>query len=92
MSTQFYKATATLLALSATLAGCASTSPQFDRNFGTSVRASIASQVSDSAAASNANPVMGIDGGAARAARQQYEHSFAQPKGQEPAMTTGSRK
>lgn len=68
---------AALLAF-ASLSGCAQTSPQWEKNFGTSLRASLASQVADPAAARNPNPnpVVGLDGRAAAAANQRYEASF----------------
>ena len=91
MSTRYMQTAAALLAL-ATLAGCAATSPNWDRNFGDSVRATVASQVADPSAALNTNPVSGIDGRAAIAIQRRYETSFAIPAVHEPAMTTGSGK
>jgi type IV pilus biogenesis protein CpaD/CtpE len=76
MSTRFHMARGALLALAATLAGCASTTPQWDSRFGDSVRASLAAQVADPAAARNPNPVAGIDARAASAAQTRYERSF----------------
>lgn len=67
---------ATLLALA--LSACAPTTARLDQQFGESVRATMASQVSDAAAAHNGNPVSGVDGRAARAAQERYERSFAQ--------------
>ena len=63
-------------ALALLLSGCAATTPQNDVRFGQSVRATLASQVADPAAVRNTKPVNGIDGRAARAALQRYEHSF----------------
>jgi hypothetical protein len=57
------------------LSACA-TSPQADAHFGQSVRAALASQVAQPAAVRNADPVDGMDGRAARAAQEQFEHSF----------------
>ena len=65
------------LALAA-LQGCA-TSPRFDAQFGSAVRANLAAQTLHPDAARNRNPVRGIDGAAARAAQERYERSFAQP-------------
>ena len=62
------------------LSACAATSPQADARFGQSVRATLASQVAQPAAAGNANPVSGVDGQAARAAQEHYERSFAKPE------------
>lgn len=70
-----------LCALAAlSVSGCASTSPVMDKEFGASVRTTMASQVADPAAGRNGNPVSGMDGRAARAAHERYEQSFAQPQ------------
>ncbi len=57
------------------LSACATT-PQADARFGQSVRAAISSQIAQPAAARNPNPVVGMDGRAARAAQEHYERSF----------------
>jgi len=44
-----------------------------------SVRANLAAQVIDPAAAANANPVSGVDGKTALAARERYQRSFKEP-------------
>ena len=79
---------AALLAV-AGLAGCAQTSPHWEKNFGTSLRESLASQVADPAAARNPNPnpVTGLDGRAAAAASQRYEASFATPSKQQSLIS-----
>ena len=59
--------------------GCA-TAPRFDRQFGASVRANVAAQTIDPRGAANANPAIGIDGPAARAAQARYQRSFVQPQ------------
>jgi type IV pilus biogenesis protein CpaD/CtpE len=64
-----------LLALA--LQGCR-TSPRIDDHFGEAVRANLAAQAVNPAAAANTNPAAGIDGHAARAAQQRYEKSFEQ--------------
>ena len=92
MSTRTFMLAAALLSLSAAVAGCASTTPQWDATFGDSVRAATASQVIDPAAVRNPNPVTGIDGRAARATQARYEASFLNPGPVEQAMTTGSAK
>ena len=92
MSTRTFMLSAALLSLSATVAGCASTTPHWDATFGDSVRAATASQVIDPAAVHNPNPVTGIDGRAALAAQARYEASFAKPGAAEKAMTTNSAK
>ena len=89
MSTRFYKG-AVLLALAATLAACAPTSPHWESSFGDSVRASVAAQVADPAAVRNTDPVAGIDGPAARAAQKRYEASFASPSAPEPSVSIGT--
>jgi len=68
-----------LMLASLALSACASTTPNWDSQFGQSVRAAIASQIINPAAAANQDPVAGIDGKAALGAQQRYEHSFAQP-------------
>jgi type IV pilus biogenesis protein CpaD/CtpE len=61
------------------LAGCAST-PRADASFGDAVRAAVASQVANPEAVRNTSPVSGVDGRAARAAQERYEHSYKQPQ------------
>lgn len=68
-----------LLAVAASLAACAPTTPRLDSGFGTSVRATFAAQKVNPAAVRNTDPVSGIDGRAARAAHEQYERSFTAP-------------
>ncbi|MBC7454806.1 MAG: hypothetical protein H7335_14090 [Massilia sp.] len=60
------------------LSACAASTPQADARFGLSVRATLAAQVAHPDAGRNPNPVTGIDGRAARAAQESYEHSFSQ--------------
>ncbi len=75
--------TMALLALAACsgpfLSGCAQTSPIAEANFGSSVRAAVASQVAEPAARSNADPVRGLDGNAAAAAQTRYVESYQRP-------------
>jgi type IV pilus biogenesis protein CpaD/CtpE len=61
------------------LQGC-STAPRFEKNFGASVRANLASQTVDPRGAANANPASGIDGQAAQAAHARYQRSFTRPE------------
>ncbi len=77
------------MALAAALAGCAPTSPQWESSFGNSVRASVAAQVIDPAAARNPDPVSGIDNKAAAGIVQQYTQGYAKPAAAPPPMTTG---
>jgi type IV pilus biogenesis protein CpaD/CtpE len=61
------------------LYGC-STTPRFNNNFGTSVRANMAAQVLDPAAAANTNPAAGMEGSAAAIAHGRYQDSFKEPE------------
>ncbi len=74
------------------LAGCAPTTPQWDSNFGNSVRASVAAQVADPAAVNNTRSVNGIDGTAARATQKAYERSFLTPATASPSIIGGAIK
>lgn len=69
------------------LSGCA-TSPRWDAQFGDSVRATLAQQVANPAAADNPNPVSGIDGRAARGAQERYERSFKEAQQDASAATS----
>jgi type IV pilus biogenesis protein CpaD/CtpE len=81
-----------LLALvAAAVQGCVSTTPRWDREFGKAVHANIAAQVLDPAAAANADPSTGIDGGAARSAHERYQRSFARPEPAQSAPLVGAR-
>lgn len=71
------------------LAGCASTTPQWDARFGDAARATLAAQVADPAAARKPHAAVGIDGAAARAAQQQYEASYAAPPPPPPSLSIG---
>jgi outer membrane murein-binding lipoprotein Lpp len=61
------------------LCGC-STTPRFNKYFGTSVRANVSAQVLDPAAATNTNPAAGMEGKAAAAAHERYQNSFKEPE------------
>jgi outer membrane murein-binding lipoprotein Lpp len=61
------------------LYGC-STTPRFNNQFGASVRANVAAQVLDPAAAANTNPAAGMEGAAAAIAHERYENSFKEPE------------
>ncbi|MBW8898508.1 MAG: hypothetical protein JF619_10440 [Massilia sp.] len=61
------------------LCGC-STTPRFNSNFGTSVRANVAAQVLDPGAAANTNPAAGMEGTAAAIAHGHYQESFKDPE------------
>ena len=83
------RVSAALLALLlAALQGCRTT-PRFNDHFGESVRANLAAQVLDPAAAANARPVTGIDGVAARGAHERYQRSFSEPGTTKQALVAG---
>jgi hypothetical protein len=67
------------LVLSVTLAGCATSTPNFDAHFGEAVMAARAQQTINPRASLNTDPVSGIDGRAARDAMGQYRESFRTP-------------
>lgn len=75
-----------LALLGACLQGCAHTTPQWDRHFGSATRANLAAQVLDPAASANKNPATGVDGRAAKGAHDRYQRSFAQPESAPPAF------
>ncbi|WP_051971942.1 hypothetical protein [Massilia sp. 9096] len=76
----------------AALAGCSST-PRFNGQFGDAVRANLSAQVLDPAAASNADPVAGVDGAAALAAQERYQRSFKErdANANQPMIASGTR-
>jgi hypothetical protein len=61
------------------LAGCASTTPVLDANFGNAVRQARTAQTLNPEASSNRDPVLGIDGQAGAAALDRYHESFKTP-------------
>jgi hypothetical protein len=61
------------------LAGCLTSTPQWDAHFGESVQQITAAQVLNPNASNNADPVSGIDGGAATSNMYRYDKSFTQP-------------
>lgn len=75
--------------LAALLAACAQTTPQFDQHFGGAVRAAMAQQVLDPAAAANTDAVTGMDGRSAAAALGRYQKSFSEPAPREASFTIG---
>ena len=77
-----------LMLASLALTACVNTTPNWDRQFGQSVRGAVASQTVNPAAAANSDPVAGIDGTAALGAQKRYERSFAQPEAPAPLLTT----
>lgn len=68
-----------LAVLAAALAGCASTTPNLDRNFGQAVNQAKAQQTLNPDASLNTDPVAGLDGVAANAAIDNYTKSVQTP-------------
>lgn len=64
-----------LVVMAAGLAGCASTTPNLDRNFGQAVNQAVAQQTLNPDASLNTDPVAGLDGVAANAAIDNYTKS-----------------
>ena len=61
------------------LAGCASTTPEYDKRFGDAVRLARQQMTLNPQAGSQADPVAGLDGPSAREAVQRYQDSFKAP-------------
>ena len=61
------------------LSSCASTTPKYDNHFGQAVRLTFAQQILNPEAGLNPNPVIGIDGRAAREVMGRYQNSFKEP-------------
>lgn len=80
-----------LLAASAAclLSACAPTTPQWDANFGNSVRTAFAQQIINPDASQNPDPVTGMDGRAARETIDRYQKSFSEPAPQPNIFTIG---
>ena len=71
------------------LSACAQTTPQWDANFGNSVRAAFAQQIINPDASQNPDPVSGMDGRAAHDAMGRYQKSFKEPAPQPNVFTIG---
>lgn len=71
------------------LSACASTTPEWDANFGNTVRTALAQQVLNPDASKNPDQVDGMDGRAARGALDRYQKSFRQPDPQPNVFTIG---
>lgn len=80
-----------LLAASAAclLSACAPTTPQWDANFGNTVRTAFAQQIINQDASQNPDPVSGMDGRAARETMDRYQKSFREPAPQPNIFTIG---
>lgn len=81
------KATFTL-ALPLLLAGCVQTTPQWDSQFGESVRLAQQQQVLNPAAGGDA-PVNGIEGVTGRETVTRYRNSFKEPQPASNSFTIG---
>lgn len=92
MCYRIYHSALCLLAVSASISGCSSTTPHADRTFGHAVRSALASQTLDPNASRNRDPVHGMDGHAALATQQQYSLSFSRPGAAPAPMTTKNAK
>lgn len=79
---------APLLALLATLTGCAMT-PNVDRQFGSSLRQAQAQQTLNPDAWRNRAPVTGVDADAGASIYSNYVRSFRTPEAQNDSLTTG---
>lgn len=66
-------------ALGSNLAGCASTTPEYDARFGDAVRSTRLAQTLNPQAGENNEPVNGLDGKATREAVVRYYDSFKSP-------------
>ncbi|NHZ34847.1 hypothetical protein [Massilia rubra] len=78
MNTRIVRRIASLLAATLWLGACSST-PHWDARFGQSLRAALAAQAIDPGAAGANRPVNGLDGKAAAAAYERYQHSTDAP-------------
>lgn len=61
------------------VAGCASTTPNYDAKFGDSVRSALAKQTINPDAGKNPDPATGIDGKASRETLLRYQGTFREP-------------
>jgi len=68
-----------VLSLLALLAGCASTTPEYDKRFGDAVRQSRQAMTINPNAGSNPDAVLGMDGPSAREALVRYQSTFKTP-------------
>jgi hypothetical protein len=62
------------------LVGCAEPTPHYDAHFGEAVRAAVAQQTINPNAASNTDPVAGLDGKAADQTVKNYDKSYETPE------------
>lgn len=67
------------LALLGLLAGCSTVTPNYDARFGDAVRNAKHSMAIDPEAGKKPDPVVGIDGKAARETMTRYQNSYKEP-------------
>lgn len=72
-----------------TLAACLSSTPTWDKTFGSAVNQITVMQTLNPAASDNDDPVAGIDGAAAQAAQTNYVKSFTAPTPPTNVFTIG---
>jgi hypothetical protein len=72
-----------------TLAACLSSTPTWDKTFGSAVTQLTVMQTLNPDASNNDDPVAGIDGGAAQAAQTNYVKSFNAPTPPTNVFTIG---
>jgi hypothetical protein len=86
------RATWALVVAAATLAGCASTTPTFDANFGEGVRRLMAQQVRhpDATEANRHRDADGIDGRTARETMERYVRGSVEPARTAPSFQLGT--
>lgn len=75
--------------LGGALAGCYTSTPQWDKQFGSAVTQAKAMQILNPNASQDRAPVLGVDGVAAKEAIDQYHKSFQQPQQDSNAFTIG---
>ncbi|USX14751.1 hypothetical protein NHH88_02850 [Oxalobacteraceae bacterium OTU3CAMAD1] len=78
-----------------TLAACVNTplgqtTPQWDKQFGSSTRTAMAQQIIDPQARRNTDPVAGMDGKAAQGAHERYQRTFSGTAPQAPTFMISS--
>lgn len=78
----------TSVCLCALAAGCASQTPQLDRQFGSAARAAATQQVLNPATPATAL-MLGMDGKAAKSAYDNYQKSYKDPQPQSGALSIG---
>ena len=92
MRKDYFQRAASLVATTLLLAGCASSTPQWDRSFGHAVRANLAAQTIDPQAGRAAGVAEGMDGKAALNAQKSYARSFGSGEPAAPTLMQGSGK